>query len=215
MLATVPRAPVTGEVRPRKNACPEIQAFIETDWTILRLLKRLLPITAGIATFAAIMLLTGPVMLAISYAFHRTTSFPGGQPPDRFIVALRDAAAPVAEAAITTARWGHFATLKTSGAKFTFLLPGKGGKIPGPSGSNHIDYKVIEDRGASQIIEVSYVNTHSSWSRYEAFGNRIVPISYRTDGGILSGIVVLPLLIAGGFFGQVVTYILRKKLAAA
>lgn len=163
--------------------------------------------------FVAVMLLTGPVIDAMSHAFFKTTSFPGGQPPDRFIVALRDTAKPVAEEAMSPASWKHVATLKASGKKFTFLLSGKEGTIP--SQGDLYAYKVIEDRKASQIIEVKFSNTHTSWSRYEAFDDRIVPISYRTDGSILSLIPIFGLLLAGIFVGRRVTKLLRQRLTVA
>jgi hypothetical protein len=159
------------------------------------------------------MLLTAPVINVMSHAFFKITAFPGDQPPDRFIVALRETAKPAGEDAMSPASWKHIAALKASGKKFTFMLSGKEGRIP--SGGDIYTYKVIEDRKSSQIIEVTFSNTHTSWSRYEAFDDRIVPISYRTDGSILSLIPIFGLLIAGVLVGRRVTKLLRQKLAVA
>ena len=120
--------------------------------------------------FVAVMLLSRPVIDAMCHAFFKTTTFPRGQLPDRFIVALRDLAPPVLEKAILPARWKDVTALQASGKKFTFLLPAKGGRIPTPA--DLYAYNVIEDRKASQIIEVHFVNTHTSWTRYEAFDDR-------------------------------------------
>jgi hypothetical protein len=179
----------------------------------MHLLKRFLAITAGIMAFVAVMLLTGPATDVMSHAFFKTTSFPDGQPPDRFIVALRDTAKPAAEEAMSRASWKQVATLRATGRKFTFLVSGAGGIIP--SERDFYSYTVIEDRKISQIIEVQFINSHRSWSRYEAFEDRIVPISYRTDGSLLSLIPIFGLLFAGIFIGRRVTKWARQKLEVA
>ena len=49
--------------------------------------------------------------------------------------------------------------------------------------SERQSFRVIEDRGDRQVVEVNDLDTHQSWSRYEAYRDRVVPIAFRTDGG--------------------------------
>jgi hypothetical protein len=128
-------------------------------------------------------------------------------------VALRDPSKTNGKDIHEPAFWKQVPALKASGGKFTFLLTEKSGQLP--SQGDFYNYEVLEDRKTSQIIEVRYGNTHTSWSRYEAYEDRIVPLSYRTDGSILSLIPIFGLLIAGFFVGRRVTKLLRQKLAVA
>jgi hypothetical protein len=128
-------------------------------------------------------------------------------------VALRDPSKTNGKDIYEPAFWKQVPALKASGRKFTFLLTEKSGQLP--SQGDFYNYEVLEDRKTSQIIEVRYGNTHTSWSRYEAYEDRIVPLSYRTDGSILSLIPIFGLLIAGFFVGRRVTKLLRQKLAVA
>ena len=106
------------------------------------------------------------------------------------------------------------AELRKSGRKFTFLVPGKAGSLA--SCGHSCSYKVIEDRSVSQIVEVRFRNTYASWSRYEAYDDRIVPISHRTDGSFYVFIPVFAVLLAAALFvARRVTRLLRQKLAVA
>jgi hypothetical protein len=163
--------------------------------------------------FVAVMLLAGPVIDAMSHVFFKTVDFPEGQPPDRFVVALREAAKAGGRDTFIPVRWKDVAALRASGKKFTFLLPGKEGRLP--SRGDLYTYKVIEDRKSSQVIEVHFGNTHRSWSRYEALDDRIVPISYRTDGSFLSLIAAFGLLVLGIFVGRRATKLLRQKFGVS
>ena len=175
-----------------------------------RFLKRAVAIAAGILVFVSFLFLIPLAMDAWSHAFFKSTDFPGGQPPERFVVALRDLGKSGNDAH-EPAFWKQVPAVRASGRKLSFLLAGKGGQLP--SQGDFYSYEVIEDRKTSQIIEVKYINTHASSSRYEAYEDRIVPIFYRTDGSFLSLIPMLGLLIAGFLAGRKVTKLLREKFS--
>src|SRR5262245_23405814 len=141
------------------------------------------------------MLLAVPAIHAMSYAFFRTTAFPDDQPPGAFAVIVRDTSVLAVENAITGLPWTDIGTVRRGGGSFSFLLPRSEGTVA--SHGHLFFYRVVEDRKTSQLIEVEFSNTHRSWSRYEAFDDRIVPVSYRTDGSFFSLIPVFGLLLAG------------------
>lgn len=180
---------------------------------MMNFLKRVLALVAGVLAFIAIVLLIPPVLNTISHKFFEITDFPGGQPPDRFLVALREPHQTGGEDAYEPVYWKNIPALRASGRKFTFLVAGKSGELA--SQGDLYDYTLIEDRKTSQIIEVKYANTHTSWSRYEAYEDRIVPVSYRTDGGILSLVLIVGLLAIAILAGRRITKFLRLKLGVA
>ena len=108
--------------------------------------------------------------------------------------------------------WRDIETAKGKGLRPTFLLPAAGGIIP--TSSDLHAYSILEDRGASQLIETRYRNTHAVWTRYEAWQDRIVPISQRTDGGFLMIVPLGALFAAAWIAADKVQWALRRRLAA-
>lgn len=53
--------------------------------------------------------------------------------------------------------------------------------------------KVLEDHGASQLIEFSYSNTYDSISLYEAHSDRVVPLYFRINSHVGQVMLALPL----------------------
>lgn len=157
----------------------------------MRSFKRTVAAAVAVAVFGAVFLLVVPVVVAISYLF-RTTSFPGGQPNDRFVVALRDRDAKPGEPSVTTLYWREVGKLPSRVGRYSFLLPPEE-----QWGRGYRRFKLIEQRPASQVIEIVHSNSYTSWSRYEAFDDRIVPISYRHAGGPADALLAgIPILIA-------------------
>lgn len=148
-----------------------------------------------------------------SHAFFKSTDVSGGESTDRFIVVLRDPSKTGVKDAYEHAFWTQVPALKASGKKFSFLLTKQSGQLS--SQGDFYSYKVLEDRKTSQIIEVRYGNTHTSWSRYEAYEDRIVPLSYRTDGSFLSLVPIFGLLMIAVLVGRRLTKLMRLKLGVA
>ena len=104
----------------------------------------------------------------------------GAEPPAEFVVVVHEPG----RAGYRFLRWEQVPEAAADGAARTFLLPeaeGGGDAVL----SERQSFRVIEDRGDRQTVEVNALDEHQSWSRYEAYRDRIVPISYRTDGGPL------------------------------
>ena len=104
----------------------------------------------------------------------------GAEPPVEFVVVVHEPGS----GAYRYLRRDRLAEVDVDGVVRTFLLPATEG------GGNEVlserrTFRIIEDRGDRQIVEVNALDTHQSWSRYEAHRDRIVPISFRTDGGPL------------------------------
>ncbi len=104
----------------------------------------------------------------------------GAEPPAEFVVVVHEPGG----AGYRFLRWEALPEAAADGAARTFLLPEtEGGGDAVLSGRR--SFRVVEDHGERQIVEVNDLDRHQSWSRYEAFRDRIVPISFRTDGGPL------------------------------
>ena len=104
----------------------------------------------------------------------------GAEPPSEFLVVVHEPD----NGRYRYLRWAELAEIDVDGAARTFLLPDS------EAGGNEVlserqTFRVIEDRGGRQVVEVNALDTHQSWSRYEAYRDRIVPVAFRTDGGPL------------------------------
>ena len=102
----------------------------------------------------------------------------GAEPPEEFAVVVHE----LANGRIRYLRWEQLPHIEVDGIVRTFLLPAT---EPGHDEmlSERQTFRLIEDGVDRQIVEVNLLDTHQSWSRYEAYRDRIVPITYRTDGG--------------------------------
>lgn len=97
---------------------------------MVRFLKRALAIAVGILAFVLVTFLIQPVIDVWSHAFFKSTDFAGGQPTDRFVVALRDLSKSSGKDICEPAFWKKVPALQASGRKFTFLLTEKSGRLP-------------------------------------------------------------------------------------
>lgn len=168
---------------------------------------------AGVAVFIAIFVIGTPLTYtAVSHILLTRTNFPGGMPPERFNVAYREMTPSGPGERVRLASWKDIVAAKDKGSRFTFLLPAPGGIIP--TSSDLHAYSILEDRGASQLIETRYRNTHAVWTRYEAWADRVVPISERTDGGFVMIVPIGAVFVAAWLVGNKVEWALRRRFAA-
>jgi hypothetical protein len=174
----------------------------------MRLLKQASPYVAGAVAFLAVMLLMGPLRDAVSHGLFKTTTFPDGKPPAAFMLVAYDPSAAASGHPYSYYRWSQVA-----GRKLTLLLPDRRGEKPGDG--DHYAFKVLEEQPDTQVVEVFFANTVTSWSRYAAHADRMAPISYRTDGGWLLLIPMAMLLIAAWFAGRWAKRLVAKKLDIA
>jgi hypothetical protein len=161
---------------------------------------------AGIAAFAAVLVLGGPLMyLGLSHTLFKTTTFPGNMPPERFLVAYRELTDSGAPGPAKMDWWKAIEEQRRNGRRLTFL-------VPPPAAMQ--SYSILDDRGASQIIETRYRNTHGAWARYEARSDHIVPISHRTDGSpFFLMLPILALFVAAFWVGNRVERVVRTRMA--
>jgi hypothetical protein len=167
---------------------------------------------AGTAVFVAILLVGTPLAYnAISHLLLTQTTFAGGALPERFRVAFRELSPAGEPGPVRLGRWMDIEAARRQGTRFTFILPSPGGLID--SAHDLHAYSVVENRGASQVIETRYRNTHAEWARYEVSPQRIVPISWRQDGG---GFMIVPMagiLVLAALAAAMTTRAVRRRLA--
>jgi hypothetical protein len=155
-------------------------------------LRRFTALLAGGLAFVAVMS-CAPLLLDLwSRGLYQDDGLAEQGPPPRFLVAVwRAGSAPGSAPEYAAVRWKDFGTVDMGR---TFLLPHGGARIPSAGDSYRFD--VLEDHGSWQLVEVVFRNTHSSWSRYRAYADRVEPVSYRTDGSFSALLPMLVLIVA-------------------
>lgn len=74
--------------------------------------------------------------------------------------------------------WENYAHAKSETGARTFRLPQADGTIPGSKAT--YSFRVLEDDGTRQVVEVKLDSRHKSLSRYEAYDDRAVPVAFRS-----------------------------------
>lgn len=117
------------------------------------------------------------------------TQFPDGVPPTNFLVAYHNREAGKDEDAFGAAPWNHALALmgKDPGQ---FRLPVK--EFRSQRG-DPFSFKVLEETQDAQVVEMSRADYGTIKTRYRIEGNRITPLSYKTDGGIGQMAYLIPL----------------------
>ena len=134
----------------------------------------------------------------------------GAEPPSEFVVVIHEPGG----AGYRYLRWDRLPEAGVDGVARTFLLPepeGGGDSVL----SERRSFRVIEDRGERQVVEVNDLDSHQSWSRYEAYRDRIVPVSYRTDGGpLFIGMIGFIAAIAAAWIAKRTYWFVAKRIGA-
>ena len=134
----------------------------------------------------------------------------GAEPPAEFIVVFHEPG----NGRYRYVRWNRLAEIDVDGVARTFLLPASEGGGNGVL-SERRTYRVVEERGDRQIVEVNALDTHQSWSRYEAYRDRIVPISFRTDGGpFFIGMIGFVAAIAAAWIAKRTYWVVANRIGA-
>ena len=134
----------------------------------------------------------------------------GAEPPDEFVVVVHDPGS----GGYRYLRWDRLPEVDVDGGSRTFLLPAAEG------GGNEViserrSFRVIENRGDRQVVEVNALDDHQSWSRYEAYRDRIVPIAFRTDGGpLFIGMIGFVVAIAAAWIAKRTYWFVAKRIGA-
>ena len=133
----------------------------------------------------------------------------GAEPPGEFVVVVHEPGG-----GYQYVRWEQLADVEVDGVARTFLLPEtEGGGDAVLSGRQ--TFRVIENRGDRQVVEVNALDDHQSWSRYEAFRDRIVPIAFRTDGGpLFIGMIGFVAAIAAAWIAKRTYWFVANRIGA-
>lgn len=133
----------------------------------------------------------------------------GAGPPADFVVVLHEPAS-----GYRYLRWERLREIEADGATRTFLLPeAKGGDAT--KLSDRQTFAVLEDHGDRQIVEVNVLGAHQTWSRYEAYRDRVVPVAFRTDGGpFFAGLLGFVVLAAAAWIAKRVYWLVANRIGA-
>ena len=117
------------------------------------------------------------------------TQFPDGVPPSSFLVAFHNREAGKDEKAFGAAPWNHAHTLMAKDPG-QFRLPVK--EFRSQRG-DPFSFRVLEETPNAQVVEMSRADYGTIKTRYRVEGNRITPLSYKTDGGVGQMAYTIPL----------------------
>jgi len=157
---------------------------------------------AGVLVFFSVLLTSEWLTYAGSVVIFR---FYPTAVPDGFFIML---SAPRTDGPGTyyiPASWRRYAEVKAERRVQTFLLPEPTGAIRGPK--TQFYFTVLEGDTTRQVVEVKTTGLHRSWSRYEAYPDRVSPVGYgglrwglEEDSNVkfvLYGLVLLIAILAG------------------
>ena len=134
----------------------------------------------------------------------------GAEPPGEFVVVVHEPDG----GGYHYLRWGELPDIEVDGVSRTYLLPvteGGGNEVL----SERQTFRVIEDGGDRQVVEVNVLDDHQSWSRYEAFRDHIVPMSFRTDGGpLFVGMIGFVAAIAAALIAKRTYWVVANRIGA-
>ena len=134
----------------------------------------------------------------------------GAPPPDEFMVVVHE----VGGGTYRFLRADELADIEVDGTARTFLLPAAEGGDDAVLSVRRA-FEVIEDHGDRQVVEVNVLDTHQSWSRYEARRDRVVPIAYRTDGGpFFVGMIGFVALVFSAWVARRVYWLVAHRIGA-
>ena len=134
----------------------------------------------------------------------------GAEPPGEFTVVVHEPD----DGGYRYLRWTQIPEADVDGVARTFLLPTTEGGDDTVL-SERQSFRVIEDRGDRQIVEVNDLDTHQSWSRYEAYRDRIVPVAFRTDGGpFFIGMIGFVAAIAAAWIARRTYWLVANRIGA-
>ena len=116
------------------------------------------------------------------------TSFPGGVAPNDFVIVAEDRSRsepfyPVFWRNVPAFAAERPAALRLSVAEYDYVEGDPWG------------FKVTEQSPTHQVIEVSHRHFSGINTRYRVEGNRVTPLSYKNDGGMLHAMLLTPVFI--------------------
>ena len=134
----------------------------------------------------------------------------GAEPPAEFVVVVHEPGS----GGYRYLRWGSLPGVDVDGVTRSFLLPAAaGGESEAPS--RREPFRILESHGDRQIVEVNARDTVQSWSRYEAYRDRIVPIAYRPDvRPLFKGMIAFVIAIAAAWIAKRTYWLVARRIGA-
>ena len=134
----------------------------------------------------------------------------GAEPPGEFVVVVHEPGSGGYRYLYRDSLPG----IDVDGDTRTFLLPASEGG-DGEAPSRRQRFRIIESHGDSQIVEVDSRDTIRSWSRYEAYRDRIVPIAFRTDGGpLFKGMIAFVVVVFAAWVAKWTYWFVANRIGA-
>ena len=127
------------------------------------------------ATFFAALFLGQWLARAASMAMFPLAA---GTAPDAFLL-MHETSAADARHKYEVVSWRTYAAQRDNLGIRTLRLPASAGSIR-PKAT--YSFRVLEDDGTRQLVEVQFEGPYRSWSRYEAYRDRAVPVAYYSSG---------------------------------
>lgn len=169
------------------------QLKIAAVWMVGKLLAFVILLVTSIASCIATFHISSIIF------FPEQTEFPNGVPPASFLVVVENRGDQRPDEAYRTVRWQNIDTFRAKKPDAFRLST----KVSSSQNGDHWNYRVIEESPSHQIIVLSYRNTVSIKTRYRVEGDTITPLSYKTDGGVGLGMVLMPVFAACLWLGLI------------
>lgn len=119
------------------------------------------------------------------------TDFSGGEPPRDFVAVMVNEKPAVPGEPYRPVRWREASDIAAKSPASLRLPTREYEFIEGdPWG-----FKVTDQSAAHQVIEVSHRDFSGIKTRYRVEGNRITPLSYKNDGGMLHAMLLTPVFL--------------------
>src|SRR5256886_3056697 len=128
---------------------------------------------AGVMVFALAAVNADRLIYTASSAIFRLA--PGTVPND-FCIVMAAPRSDVPGSYYVPMSWKKYLEGSAERRVQSYLLPEAAGSMPRPKTS--FSFVVLEDGANRQVIEVKSEGMHKSWSRYEAYANRVLPTAY-------------------------------------
>jgi hypothetical protein len=162
-------------------------------WTVGKLLATFVFVATSLVS-------CGAVYYGSSAVFYsEQTDFPNGVPPADFLVVYERRGAPNRDETFRTVQWERIgANLEKTPELFRLSVKEYSSQSGDPWG-----FKVIEETFGYQVIALRHQNTRSINTKYRVEGNRITPLSYKTDGGIGLAMLLIPVFLGCLWLGLV------------
>lgn len=150
--------------------------------------------TMALIVFVTVSLTScGTAYVAASSIFHpEQTNFPGNSPPEYFLVVVEEPHAGTEVAQHRVLAWKYAQEILAKEPQRARLSIQKGPR-----------FRVLEEGQSYQVVQARHTETEYVTATYRVENGRIIPLSYKTDGGIIFFGKMVPVYILGLWLGLI------------